>query len=94
MVEFVTGVMRLDCLLCASPPSIDTRIRATVKATVEFDGMLYPAASSAPTALWITANPAPPGELPLPTDVTYEHFSPDLGVSVFSWVLPSSQIGR
>ncbi|GAA5916185.1 uncharacterized protein JCM6883_000103 [Sporobolomyces salmoneus] len=55
------------------------RVRHWVKATVEFDGMLYPSASSAPTALWITANPSPPGELPLPTDVTYQHFSEELG---------------
>ncbi|GAA5944456.1 uncharacterized protein JCM15063_006370 [Sporobolomyces koalae] len=55
------------------------RVRHWVKATVDFEGMLYPSASSAPTALWITANPSPPGELPLPTDVAYQHFSPDLG---------------
>ncbi|GAA6023506.1 hypothetical protein JCM11491_006605 [Sporobolomyces phaffii] len=59
--------------------SVHGRVRHWVKATVEFDGVLYPSASSAPTALWITANPSPPGELPLPTDVTYQHFSPDLG---------------
>ncbi|GAA5983003.1 hypothetical protein JCM5350_003537 [Sporobolomyces pararoseus] len=59
--------------------SLHGRVRHWVKATVDFEGMLYPSASSAPTALWLTANPSPPGELPLPTDVTYQHFSPDLG---------------
>lgn len=52
----------------------------TVKALLDFQGALYPSASSAPVALWVTANPSPPGELPFPTDITYQHFSEDLGV--------------
>ncbi|GAA6058939.1 hypothetical protein JCM10212_002891 [Sporobolomyces blumeae] len=55
------------------------RVRHYVKAIVEFEGRLTSSISSTPTSLWITANPSPPGEIPLPTDVTYQHFSEELG---------------
>ncbi|GAA5821859.1 hypothetical protein JCM11251_004750 [Rhodosporidiobolus azoricus] len=63
-----------------SQRSVHGRIRHWVKAHVEFDGGMRSAIhSSAPTALWIASNPAPPGELPSPTDLSFQHYSPDLG---------------
>ncbi|GAA5840236.1 hypothetical protein JCM5353_007836 [Sporobolomyces roseus] len=59
--------------------SIHGRVRYYVKAVLDFQGALYPSASSAPIAVWITANPSPPGEPPLPTDLIVQHFDPDLG---------------
>ncbi|GAA6014720.1 hypothetical protein JCM10207_006917 [Rhodosporidiobolus poonsookiae] len=56
------------------------RTRYYVKAYVEFDGgLLSTSVSSSPTAVWISANPSPPGELPYPTDLAVQHFSEDLG---------------
>ncbi|GAA6029706.1 hypothetical protein JCM8097_001011 [Rhodosporidiobolus ruineniae] len=56
------------------------RIRYYVKAIVDFeDGLIRNSVSSAPTALWLAANPSPPGELPYPTDVSFQHYSEDLG---------------
>ena len=51
-----------------------------VKALVDFDGMLNSGVVSPPVALWISANPSPPGEIPFPLDLSFQHFSPDLGV--------------
>ncbi|GAA5918559.1 hypothetical protein JCM1841_003303 [Sporobolomyces salmonicolor] len=55
------------------------RLRHYVKATVDFEGRLMGSVTSAPTALWVAANPSAPGELPYPTDISFEHFSADLG---------------
>ncbi|BGP38964.1 hypothetical protein JCM10449v2_002902 [Rhodotorula kratochvilovae] len=55
------------------------RCRYYVKAMVDFEGMLSSSIASAPVALWIAANPSPPGEIPFPTDLSFQHFSPELG---------------
>lgn len=52
-----------------------------VKATVEFDGVLSPSVCSPSVAFWVCGNPSPPGELPSTTDLSFQHFSEDLGVS-------------
>ncbi|GAA5895076.1 hypothetical protein JCM6882_008278 [Rhodosporidiobolus microsporus] len=63
-----------------SQRSVHGRIRHYVKAHVEFDGgMRSTVVSSAPTAFWIAANSSAPGELPLPTDLSFQHYSSDLG---------------
>ncbi|GAA5927512.1 hypothetical protein JCM3775_006004 [Rhodotorula graminis] len=63
----------------ASQRSCYGRTRYYVKALVEFDGMLNGGVVSPPVALWISANPSPPGEIPFPLDLSFQHFSPDLG---------------
>ncbi|GAA5870164.1 hypothetical protein JCM8547_006906 [Rhodosporidiobolus lusitaniae] len=63
-----------------SQRSVHGRIRYYVKAQVEFDGgLLSNTVSSSPTAVWVAANPSPPGELPYPTNLSFEHYSDDLG---------------
>ncbi|GAA5857954.1 hypothetical protein JCM8547_006637 [Rhodosporidiobolus lusitaniae] len=56
------------------------RTRYYVKAFVDFDGgLLSGSVTSPPTILWLATNPSPPGELPSPTNVSFQHFSDDLG---------------
>ncbi|BGO98424.1 Proteophosphoglycan 5 [Rhodotorula toruloides] len=55
------------------------RTRYYVKATVEFDGVLSGSVSSPSVAFWVCGNPSPPGELPSTTDLSFQHFSEDLG---------------
>ncbi|GAA6014717.1 hypothetical protein JCM10207_006916 [Rhodosporidiobolus poonsookiae] len=56
------------------------RVQHYVKAKVDFaDGVIGQSISSAPTAWWITASPYAPGELPQATELSFEHFSEDLG---------------
>ncbi|BGP14949.1 hypothetical protein JCM10213_007249 [Rhodosporidiobolus nylandii] len=63
-----------------SQRSMYGRIRYYVKAQFDFDGgLLTNSVSSPPVAFWVAANPSPPGELPTPTDLTFQHWSPDLG---------------
>jgi hypothetical protein len=68
-----------------SQRSVHGRIRHYVKAFIEFDGGRLGSniVSSAPTAVWIAANPSPPGELPSPTDISFQHYSEDLGRAFF-----------
>ncbi|TNY19073.1 hypothetical protein DMC30DRAFT_19122 [Rhodotorula diobovata] len=63
----------------ASQRSIYGRTRYYVKALVDFDGMLSNSVLSPPVALWVSANPSPPGEIPFPTDLSFQHFSSELG---------------
>ncbi|KAJ8294466.1 hypothetical protein OF846_002310 [Rhodotorula toruloides] len=63
----------------ASQRCIYGRIRYYVKATVEFDGVLSPSVCSPSVAFWVCGNPSPPGELPSTTDLSFQHFSEDLG---------------
>lgn len=83
-----------------SPPLSPTRSSVAdpsattiaVKAMVEFEGgLLDSSISSSLVGVWIIPNPLPPGELPLPTNLTIEKFSEDLGVrfrSFFSSLSP------
>lgn len=52
-----------------------------VKATVELGSTVKSKVTSPSTALFITASPAPHGELPEPLDIEIQHYDEELGVS-------------
>ncbi|ORY91745.1 hypothetical protein BCR35DRAFT_286729 [Leucosporidium creatinivorum] len=55
------------------------RTRHSVKATASFAGAFTPSVSSPPIAVYVVASPQAAGEVPLPADISIQHFSEDLG---------------
>ena len=55
------------------------RCRTFVKATVDFSGALAGSCASKSVALYISASPVGPGELPEPTNLMMQHFHDELG---------------
>jgi hypothetical protein len=66
-----------DSLFTLPPPP---SLLSTVKATATFPGTFTSSIRSPPIAVYVVANPSTPGEVPLPTDLSIQHYSEDLGV--------------